>query len=697
MMIIEKVFDWGFSIIRTILIWIERKILPHAKYIVLFLGVIIYAIARVNIVIAPIFESTVLVGEDDSYAYVVNGIKTETCFLHDCLALEELTGQLLNPSPVLNVAQQRHQQYHRIYNFYWTLYSIIFSGIHSTDISPETTYKIISIAGTILLHTAICYWLFSMWGPGAAGITLGILAFSIPIGGYGYRPSNMALGLAIFSWIILLRNLKRKDWIVPLLIFAMSAVHSIGQLYAIITLSLYVLHSKWPFKKNTWWGAGISLTIIITFLFLLPLIPGPYFFRWDPGQFYSGAWSRQEVILQAFEIVIGNFKWLGSTNLGLLSAGILIILGFISANPKKRNGLFAICGLLAVLYFASIFYIGVPWFPGVITRRVWVPLRIILLGAIGYTLWLWAKTLISKLIRYVHDRSNNSIEFNTILSNLSQGIVILSVIVFIFINRTYVYNESLNGRQYQASKERHKYLSYILDPAQPEVMLSQIEKDDVVLYMHELPFYFFLSHGALQHRAVYYPAVANSPEQKEWIDENDDIRYLVAFNPIHVTSAKLAGVIPITKDSQLIIESESSFDLTTVELLLSNQGDRDVLLTIEYSENGDGEKQKQIIVPAGETDWFSITSEENIWLGEVELKVEKKWAKLSLEGLHIQANEHLNWPWDQGVTLLLNTTDNADEEPLAINFDYDTLDAGLGLQLQVIADDGVTVLAVVNR
>ncbi len=140
----------------------------------------------------------------------------------------------------------------------------------------------------------------------------------------------------------------------------------------------------------------------------------------------------------------------------------------------------------------------------------------------------------------------------------------------------------------------------------------------------------------------------------------------------------MAGVIPITKDGQLIVESESSFDLTTVELLLSNQGDRDVLLTIEYSENGDGEKQKQIIVPAGETDWFSIASEENIWLGEVELKVEKKWAKLSLEGLHIQANEHLNWPWDQGVTLVLNTTDNAGEEPLAINFDYDTLDAGLG-------------------
>lgn len=228
-------------------------------------------------------------------------------------------------------------------------------------------------------------------------------------------------------------------------------------------------------------------------------------------------------------------------------------------------------------------------------------------------------------------------------------------------------------------------------------MQTQIEPDDVVLYMQELPLYFFLSHGALQNRAVYFPAVANSPEQKEWIDENENIRYLVAFNPIHNTFVQLQGVFPISKDSQLIIKSETSFDLSSVELLLSNQGDRDVILTIEYSENGDGEKQKQIIVPAGETDWFSITSEENIWLGEVELIVEKKWAKLTLEGLHVQANELLNWSWDQGVTLLLNIMDNPDEEPFANNFDYETLDAGLGLQLQVIADDGVTVLALVNR
>ncbi len=74
MMIIEKVIDWGFSIIRTILIWIERKILPYGRYIVFVLGVIVFVITRANIVITPLFESTVLVGEDDSYMYVVNGI-----------------------------------------------------------------------------------------------------------------------------------------------------------------------------------------------------------------------------------------------------------------------------------------------------------------------------------------------------------------------------------------------------------------------------------------------------------------------------------------------------------------------------------------------------------------------------------------------------------------------------------------------
>jgi hypothetical protein len=102
-------------------------------------------------------------------------------------------------------------------------------------------------------------------------------------------------------------------------------------------------------------------------------------------------------------------------------------------------------------------------------------------------------------------------------------------------------------------------------------------------------------------------------------------------------------------------------------------------------------------ISAGTSNWVSLTTGEEIWGHQFKLNIGKLKPTQKLEGLHIQAYERLNWPWDQGVTLLLNTTDNPDEEPLAINFDYETLDAGLGLQLQVIADDGVTVLAVVNR
>jgi len=68
-----------------------------------------------------------------------------------------------------------------------------------------------------------------------------------------------------------------------------------------------------------------------------------------------------------------------------------------------------------------------------------------------------------------------------------------------------------------------------------------------------------------------------------------------------------------------------------------------------------------------------------------------------LEGFHSQETEQWNWPWHQGVTIKLITTDNPDKESLAINFDYDTLDDGLGLQLQVIADDGDTVLTEIKR
>ena len=111
---------------------------------VFLLGLIIYIIARINFVVSPIFEKSVLIGQDDSYNHVVTGIQTETCFLQDCNAFEDLREQLLIPTSDEHIAQMRDRQYTRLFIYYHPLYSFLYAGVHSIGFTPEITFNILS-------------------------------------------------------------------------------------------------------------------------------------------------------------------------------------------------------------------------------------------------------------------------------------------------------------------------------------------------------------------------------------------------------------------------------------------------------------------------------------------------------------------------------------------------------------------------
>lgn len=164
---------------RNFLNQIENQDFSSLKQIIFLLRFLVFIIARINLNVVPIFERSVLVIQDDSYGHVIKGIQTQTCVLQDCVALEDLRPQLLNPSSNENLAQERHRQYSRIFTYYYPLYSILFAGIHSIGFSPESTYNILAVSGVILTNLAIIYFLYSVWGPGPAGIALGILANSL--------------------------------------------------------------------------------------------------------------------------------------------------------------------------------------------------------------------------------------------------------------------------------------------------------------------------------------------------------------------------------------------------------------------------------------------------------------------------------------------------------------------------------------
>jgi hypothetical protein len=220
--------------------------------------------------------------------------------------------------------------------------------------------------------------------------------------------------------------------------------------------------------------------------------------------------------------------------------------------------------------------------------------------------------------------------------------------------------------------------------------------------MDELPLYFFLSHGGLKNRAVFYPAIYGTPEQKKWMDDNEKIRYVVTINPVNSIPNQHARVGKSTvprflNGMQLIIESDSQFNLSEVELLLTNLGNQEEILYIKYTNGGMSETEYKVIVPPGGSDWIAIKSQEDVWVNQLKIKVKNQQPNLFLEGIHIKENQALNWPWDQGITIKLKDLKKPNEEPIIIPFQTEILAGGLGLQLQVIADNGVTVLSEVKR
>jgi hypothetical protein len=695
-MLIEKILEKSKSGFRNILKQFDKIDFSSIKYIVFIIGLVFYIITRINLVAAPIIENSIFLEPGDAYNFIVTGIQTRTCFLQDCVALEDFREQLKVPSPETKIAELRNRQYHRLFTYYYPLYSFLFAGIYSIGFTPDITYIILSIFGIILTNLAIVYILYSVWGPGPAGIALVILANSPPTAIAGHSPSDIATGIAIISWAIIINNPKRKFITIPLFILAMSAMHTIGLLYSFVTLTLILLLSTLPYKKRIWMVLGFNMIIILTFFFILPHISRPDFKMYDPSSFFTGDWNRKEALLKSIKFAINNLKFFGTTIPGLLSAGLLILFGMYN-NTRRRNEIIAIGGLLAGLYLISAFYID-PWYPGVITRRVWAPFRIFLIGAIGCAIWVWAKKFLGDLLANNRLKINNVDKTNPIMSFLLKDIVIYTVIVFVFIGNTCVYNESLNGVQSQIEKEELIYLSYWLDPGQPELLQSQIKNDEFVLYIDEVPMFFYLFHGALNNHAVYYTSLYGTPEQEKWIDGNEKIRYVVTVNPVNSepnpSSRVGQTIVPrFINGKQLIIESDSQFNLSEVELLLINPGNQDEILDIKYTDGGMNEIEYKAIVPSGGPNWFAINNQKEVWVNQLIIDVEKQPLNLILEGIHIKENETLNWPWDQGITIKLIDLKNPKKEPIVIPFKSEILDGRLELKLQVIADDGVSVLS----
>jgi hypothetical protein len=661
------------------------------------IGVLLFTSIQLMMVVLPIRNRTAPVETDDAYTYIVKAAQMQGCFLQNCPALNDLRQQLTAPSEKPNMTWIRYREYVRAFSIYHPLHSLILVGLHAAGLPWEISYNIVEIVGSLFLSLAISYWLYRMFGSGPAGIALLLLAFTpFPNQGLHYVvPSNLALGIGVLTWGCLFQRDHNSRWIILGSTVILVLMHPIGRLYALLGVLLFALLNVRQMKRTDWQMTGLSVFIIVL-AFVLPLIitrpelsfpadpPPPDWTRWSG---YTNNF-RQSASFVAL--------WMRSYG-GFLIAVLLILVGLMSLPPSKQRTQVMVMGiLLAGLLSASLLQV-LPRYPAEAFSRVWIPFTIFLTGLIAHGLWRWASAVVHWIRQVLKNGVQDFRDEGWILSVTGWAGVLL-IFFGIVVARNTV-NHVVDGQRilretltFTTGSQDSRF-----DASQPSSLLETGCED--ILYMFEVPMHVYFAHGALECGAIYHPGVAGTPEEAHWIGDNQNLGYVVTWNPT-IRASVTTGGNPLAVESGKSLEFyvPKSWSSEQIYLYLENTGG-ETRLNLSPLPTEAGEKSKvleRISIPANWSGWqaVDITTDEPAQ-GFV-LEAARGSGEIFLRGIRSESDSPLNWPWDQGLALVQRPS-NPDVQATEMNFDTTSLVPYPAWSLTVLEDQGDTVLLKVNR
>jgi hypothetical protein len=266
------------------------------------------------------------------------------------------------------------------------------------------------------------------------------------------------------------------------------------------------------------------------------------------------------------------------------------------------------------------------------------------------------------------------------------------------LGQTYLKNQWINGTQYRQEVVKNTDQPFFtIDPSQTEMMMEGLQPEDYVLYMQEVPMYFYLSHGAIQAHTVSYQANRNTPEQSKWIDNNPDIRFIVATHPVMTVLKQPQVALPVLENEFVIIHSEKPLSPADVQLLIVNNQAEDALVNVTYSINGGEENRKLLTIASNSAEWTRLDILSISQVDYIRLAGANQQTQVYITDIRLDEHSELSWPWGQGISVTLKGAQDTQQEMPTLNFDQQTLNQGLDLPLQVLSDDSITVLAEVKE
>lgn len=670
---------------------------PFISRLIFCTGLVLWLVVQSALVGIPLWSRTLPPEVDDAYTYMIKSVQMESCFLQDCPSLEDLRPQLSMPSSDPQIAWQRYRAYSGSFLVYHPLYSVILLGLKKLGFSWEIAYKVIGSLGPLFFGLVFAYWLHTLWGIAPAGIALGLLAFQVfPGQGLHYVvPSNLALGVAVFVWARIIARCGDSPWSMVIGTVALVAMHPIGRIYAGMAASLAMVMVGIPRARKAWLpflatGMVVGIAFLLSAVVQRPelsITPEPY-----------SSFSVLAILYYSVKNVAHAIdSWLAPLG-SIAIIGGLISVGYLTAELNRQKVLAKTTFIIASFLLLSLLYV-LPHAPAELFLRLWIPFAVLLTGAMGQAIW-YALEQTGRLlsIGWMNPSEPSNIQVGLWkLSPHAWAIVPLIVLMVLVGFSFQVVGHGVDAVRSMITFSRDRH-SMLLDPEQPAILLSRARPGDRVLYIHDILMLFYFTHGAMQVGAVYYPGIAGTPEENQWI-QRSDLRFAVVWNPVQSFSVSRDGKIPVSSLSWLRFQITEPAVSKYLKVFVENRGGiaQVEVIPIDSTNNLLSGSKVGADIPARWSGWVNLDLSGASATNAFRISFPIGMPDLYIGGI-VFGDDPLQWPWANRSTLTLMPKEK-DAVPMTLSFDPETiLPAPLSrMRVSILDDHGSSVLVRIER
>ena len=691
------------------------------SWVLLSLGFVLFVGVQTYLAGSPLWSRQMLPEVDDSVTYVLKTVQMKECFFQDCPALEDLRQQLSFRTSDTDAAHEVLLA-KRVFPVYHPLLSGILLAVQRLGFNAMDSYKVVWSCGALFFGLAFAYVLSTLWGVPVAGLALMLLSLKVfpDTGLHHVVPSNIAMGMALIIWARIVSRKGDAPWCLVIGAILLMAMHPVGRLYALMSVLLSVSLAGVDRRPRSWLPIVATLSAVLIAFVLPAVIKRPALFNPEiaPRDVNMIVWllegAAQHLLALVIQVVRLERGLFGSVAVfcGLVVFGLIVVPG------ERRPAILKTLSLCLLFLFGLMFYRA--YHPGDVILRVWIPLVVILFGAVGQSVWYAHEALWRWLVSYVKSPGDAG----------HFSVARAWPLVAFAVMAGYLFSLGTNGaEQIEATVEHVRTREPLaFDPAQVKLLLSEAKPGDRVLYtsMIVMPYYFI--EGAMRVGAVYYHPRLRQTPAAQWL-ERPDIRFVAGYNPTvyHPSFERLPepdwwttqpdfrfsplstrrthqpisyeGYIPASSFNWIEVEPQVRDFPRVLRLYVKSEGDSAEIEVVPLDRCGKLLRgaSATATVPGGSSGWIDLDISGAREATRFRIARVGGSSKFGIGGITF-GRDRLMWPWAQKAELAVAQHDDG-SNPVVVRFDP----SGMvpfplnGRRVTVLDDHGSSVLLEIER